>query len=166
MSVEVEGIRGRIMLNNDFEAWNASEGTVVRILQDKQTKIFSVTGEVETLRWQGTADDDIPTRWRGTLRNALTIYQKCLRLSEEKSEAEEEDCTARCVPGVGWCSVRGKRIQLLFDDGIRMDINLHERSIVYCDSRRRKERWKLESGELPGYIREKLDRCEVFKDVE
>ena len=151
------------MLNGEFEAWNSREGVIVRISEDKRdVKIISVEGDCESIQWQG-AMDDIPQVWREPLRSATSLYRKCVSLSKEAVDA---DGTAVCVPGVGWCATRDKKIQLLFEDGIRMEVDLDGKRVVYCDARRRKERWRFGDEDLPMYIRERLRRCEVFRDVE
>jgi hypothetical protein len=163
VSVEVDGLRGRVMLNGEFEAWNSREGVIVRISEDKkEVKIISVQGDCESIQWQG-AIDDIPQVWREPLRSATSLYRKCVSLSREAVDA---DGTAVCVPGVGWCATRDKKIQLLFEDGIRMEVDLDGKRLVYCDARRRKERWRFGDEDLPMYIRERLRQSEVFRDVE
>lgn len=164
VSVEVNGLRGRIMLNGDFEAVDMVEATMVRMGTDRRSaKVFTLNENVEKLQWQGN-NDEIPGVWKSLLRSATTVYQKCLTVSGEQFESE--DGTAICVTGVGWCSVRGKRIQVLFDDAVRIEVDLDEREVMYCDARRRKERWQLNHDHLPSYIRERLDRCRAFRDVE
>jgi len=47
-----------------------------------------------------------------------------------------------------------------------MEVNLDDQEILYCDVNRRKEKWRLNHDHLPNYIRERLDSCRAFKDVE
>src|SRR5204863_8656804 len=78
ISVEVDGIRGRVMLNGEFEGSNTREGTFIRINRAQRTaKVYSVEEEVENIRWQGDVTD-IPADWRGLLRSSLLLYQKYL----------------------------------------------------------------------------------------
>jgi hypothetical protein len=153
------------MLNDEFETCDSREGIIVRISADqKDVRIFSVDGEREDLRWQGNVDDT-PRVWRESLRSATSLYRKCLSLSTETAE-EDTDGTAKCVPGVGWCATRDKKMQFLFEDGVRMEIDREARNLIYCDLRQRKERWRLTDEDLPRYIRERLEQCSVFRDVE
>ena len=167
--MEVNGIRGRVMLNGDFEGVDLNDGRGVRIFKamkedEEEVKVFSIKEDGrESIHWQGQMDE-IPKPWQPAVSSAMTVYRKCMLLEGER-EGDGED-TAVCVPGLGWCSVRGKRIQMLFEDGVRMEVNLENQEIVYCDVRRRKQRWRLNQGDLPGYILERLEKCEVFKDVE
>jgi hypothetical protein len=152
------------MLNGDFEGVDLNEGTGVRISkamkEGEEVKVFSIKEDGgESIQWQGPMDE-IPKLWQPAVSSAMTVYRKCMLL-----EGEGED-TAVCVPGLGWCNVRGKRIQMLFEDGVRMEVNLQTQEIVYCDVRRRKQCWRLNQGDFPGYVLERLEKCEVFKDVE
>lgn len=153
-------MRGRVMLNGDFEMAELSEGTVVRIFNTmKEVRILSRDGE--SIQWEGPVDE-IPKLWQPTLDSAIRLYRKCMAL---EGQGETVD-TAVCVPGVGWCNVRGKRIQMLFEDGVKLDVDLESQEVVYCDVRRRKERCRLGQEDLPRYVLERLRQCEVFKDVE
>lgn len=167
VSVEVDEMRGQVMLNGDFEGFDLKEGILVRILKmstGKDVKVCSVKDDVESIQWQGP-QDEIPKLWQPSLNSALALFKMCMRL-DRKNEENEGDETAICVPGVGWCNVRGKKIQMLFEDGVRMEVNLETKEIVYCDLRRRKEWWKLDQEDLPRYVLERLEQCEVFRDVE
>jgi hypothetical protein len=153
------------MLNDEFEAWDSREGIIVRFSADQSNiRFHSVDGEREDLRWQGNVGDT-PRVWRESLRSATTLYRKCLSLSTETA-GEDTDGTAKFVPEVGWCATRDRKIQFLFEDGVRMEIDPEARNLVYCDARRRKERWRLSDDDLPRHIRERLERCSVFRDVE
>ena len=148
------------MLNGDFEMVELSEGIVVRIFNTmKEVRILSGNGE--NIQWEGPVDE-IPKLWQPALGSAIRLYRKCMLL---EGQGETVD-TAVCVPGVGWCHVRGKRIQMLFEDGVRLDVDLESQEVVYCDVRRRKEQWRLEQEGLPRYVLERLRQCEIFKDVE
>jgi hypothetical protein len=153
------------MLNGEFEVWNARQSLLLRITSDGQdVKILSVDGERERVCWQGNVDH-VPRVWRDSLRYATLLYRKCLSLSVDARD-DVDDVTAMFVPGVGWCSKRGKTTQLLFEDGVRIDVDHSEGILIYCDERRNKERWRFNDGDLPRYICERLQRCEVFRDVE
>jgi hypothetical protein len=153
------------MLNGDFEGVDLVQGKGVRISNTgrEEVKVFVVKDDLESVQWQGPVDE-IPRLWRPTVDSAMTLYKKCMLL-EGRTEGEGRD-TAVCVPGLGWCNVRGKRIQMFFEDGVRMEVDLETREIVYCDIRRRKERWKLGGEDLPRHVLQRLEQCEVFKDVE
>ena len=162
VSVEVDGVKGRVMLNGEFEACDAREGVVIRLNPETGTiKVSSVDEETEDLRWQGDIND-IPGIWKKLLQSSILLYQKCLAVSSDQNS----DDTAACVPGIGWCVTQGKRIQLLFEDGVRMEVNLEDEEILYCDVNRRKEKLRLNQDRLPKYIRERLNQCRAFKDVE
>jgi hypothetical protein len=163
LTLEMDEVKGRLMLNGEFEAYNAKDGIVSRILpEERSIKIFIIDKGGEKLQWQG-AIEDIPRMWRDVSRSTTALYNKCLALSKGAIDDGHSDGTARCVPGVGWCSVHGKTIQLLFEDAVRIEIQLQTREILYCDGSRKKERWRLADEELPEYIRERLARSQVFK---
>jgi hypothetical protein len=166
VSVEVDGIRGRVMLNGEFEGSDTREGTFVRVNCAQRTaKVYSIEDDLENLRWQGDVTD-VPPDWRDLLRSSLLLYQKCLAINKDASFSDDPDNTARCVPGIGWCTTQGKRIQFFFEDGSRMIINTEYQEIIYCDPNQKKEKWELNHYRLPTYIEERLDRCMAFKDVE
>lgn len=166
IGLEINGVRGRIMLNGDFEAWNMRESTVVRVKSDRRNvSIISLSTDVENLLWEGTTNK-VPGIWKDLLQSALELCQRCTDISTEGPEDGGMDHTARFVPGVGWLTKYGHKIQMLFEDGIRVDVDTETRDIIYCDSKGRKEWWKVYQGDLPGYVRERLRRCEAFRDVE
>jgi len=166
MSVEVDGVRVRVMLNGEFEACNTREGIVLRLNPElRAVKVLSMDGDVENLRWQGDVTE-IPAVWRDLLQSSTHLYQKCLAVNKGTSSNEEADSTAVCVPGIGWRTIHGKRVQFLFEDGSRMEINMEDREILFCDIKRRKERWQFDHDRLPIYIKDKLDKCVAFRDVE
>lgn len=166
VSVEVDGIRGRVMLNGEFEGCDTMEGTVIRLNPELRTvKVLSVDMDVENLRWQGNVNE-IPAIWRDLLRSSSLLYQKCLAVNKCSPSDEGSDSTALCIPGIGWCAIHGTRVQFLFDDGSRMEINMEDQEILFYDTKRRKEKWQLNQDRLPTYIKERLDRCMAFKDVE
>lgn len=151
------------MLNGEFEAYNAGDKMVWRIIpEEKSVKVFKIERGVEKLQWQGPLDD-VPKNWRDISRSSTTLYKKCLALSTSTVHEGVDDNTAMCIPGVGWCSVEGTRIQLLFEDGIRMEIQLQTKEVLYCGGRRRKEKWRLDDQKLPEYIWERLIQSQVFK---
>jgi hypothetical protein len=159
----MDGVKGRLMLNGEFEAYNAGDGIVSRIFpEERSIKLFLIDKGIENIQWQG-AMENIPRIWRDILRSTTGLYNKCLALSKGAIDDGSSDGTARCVPGVGWCSVHGKAIQLLFEDGVRMEIQRQTREILYCDGKRKKERWQLADERLPQYIRERLARSQVFE---
>jgi hypothetical protein len=160
VSVEVDGVKGRVMLNGEFEACDAREGIVIRLNLERGTIKVSSINE-EDLRWQGDINE-IPGTWKKLLRSSILLYQKCLSVSSDQNS----DDTAVCVPGIGWCVTRGQKRQLLFEDGVRMEVNLDDQEILYFDANRTKERLRLNKDRLPTYIKERLDRCRGFKDVE
>ena len=163
LTLEMDGVKGRLMLNGEFEAYNAGNGIVSRIFPDEQSiKFFLIDKGMEKIQWQGGMED-VPRIWRDASRSTTGLYNKCLALSTGAIDDGSSDGTARCVPGVGWCSVHGKTIQLLFEDGVRMDIQLQTREILYCDGKRKKERWQLADEKLPQYIRERLAQSQVFE---
>jgi hypothetical protein len=165
IGVEIDGVRGRIMLNGDFEASNTREGIVLRLNPElRALKVLSIDGDVENLRWQGDVNE-IPPAWRDLLRSSTHLYQKCLAMDKGTSFNEEADNTAVCVPGIGWCAIHGKRVQFLFEDGSQMEMNMEDREIQFCDIKRRKERWRFDHDRLPIYIKDRLDRCTAFRDV-
>ena len=97
MSVEVDGVRGRVMLNGEFEACDAREGILIRWNPEtRMIQAFSVHEDVENLRWQGELSD-IPGTWKKLVRSSLLLYQKCLAVSPDQNS----DGTAVCVPGIG-----------------------------------------------------------------
>lgn len=154
------------MLNGEFEASDIRERTVIRLNSGLRTvKVLSVDEDVENLRWQGDLVE-IPELWKDLLRSSILLYQKCLAVNKETSYDEESDSTALCIPGIGWCAIHGKWVQFLFEDGSRMEINMEGQGILYCDTNRRKEKWRLNQDQLPTYIKERLDRCMAFRDVE
>ena len=166
IGLEISGVRGRIMLNGDFEAWNMRESTVVRLKSDRRTvSIISLSTAVENLLWEGTTNK-APGIWKDLLQSTLELCQRCTDISTEGPKDGGMDHTARFVPGIGWLTKYGHKIQMLFEDGIRVDVDTETRDIIYCDSKGRKEWWKVYQGDLPGYVRERLRRCEVFRDVE
>jgi hypothetical protein len=151
------------MLNGEFEAYSAVDRMVWKTIpEEKSVKLFNIERGVENLQWQGPMDD-VPRKWRDISRSSTALYKKCLALSTSTVNEGVDDNTAMCIPGVGWCSVEGTRIQLLFEDGIRMEIQLQTKEILYCDASRRKERWHLNDTKLPEYIRERLAQSQVFK---
>jgi hypothetical protein len=151
------------MLNGDFEAYDVRERTLIRLSNERQTaKVFSVNEDVEILRWQGDIEG-ITNEWRNAIQSSIRLYEKCLALHSLDS-CDDIDDTALCVPGVGWCSIRGENVQFLFADGVSMKINMDSRQLVYCDANRRKERWLLNQGQIPSYVKERLERCMIFKD--
>ena len=162
VSVEVDGVKGRVMLNGEFEACDAREGIVIRLNVERGTiKVSSVNEEAEDLRWHGDIND-IPGTWKKLLQSSILLYQKCLSVSPRRNS----DDTAVCVPGIGWCVTQGQKTQLLFDDGVRMEVNLDDQELLYCDVNRTKERLRLNKDRLPTYIKERIDRCRAFKEVE
>ena len=164
VTLEMDGIRGRIMLNGDFEGYDVQDATLIRIFPARRTfKVFKLDKDVEHLRCESTITD-IPKQWAALFHSCNIIYRQCLRLCGEETEADD-GVTARYAPGIGWCTFRGALLQFLFDDGIRMDINLDTWEMLYYDLRSKKN-WQLTNDKLPMYAREKLEQWCAIRDVE
>ena len=153
------------MLNEEFEACNTRDGSIVRTCPERRmAKVFTVDANVEKLRWQGDVSE-LPREWRELLRSAGDLYHRCLEDRTVDYDDGPSDGTATYLPGIGWCSTEGNHVQLLFEDGVRMEMNLGKQEILYCNANRRKEKWRLDRDRLPSYITERLDRCSAYKDV-
>jgi len=75
--------------------------------------------------------------------------------------------TALCVPGVGWCAIRGNRYQFLFEDGVRMVVDRNLREIIYSDAWREKLKWRWGDFEqLPRHVKARIEKIALFRDVE
>ena len=165
-SVEVRGVRGRVMLNGDFEGCNTQRGILIRRGAKQSTvKVYRLDEDVEELLWEGNISD-IPSEWGDVLRSSAQLYSRCMAMDKDTpSEGGSED-TARCIPGVGWCTTRGPKVQLLFKDGVRIDLSVERRELLYCNKNGRKEKWPLHQDRLPRYITQRLDRCKEFAEGE
>ena len=94
VSVEVDGVRGRVMLNGEFEACDTKEGTVIRVSPGQRTvKVSSIDEDEESLQWHGDMNN-IPGIWKELLRSSLHLYKKCLAVSSD----EITDATAVFAP--------------------------------------------------------------------
>jgi hypothetical protein len=171
LSVEMDCVRGRVMLNGEFEAWNSREGFLIKLLPDEgRVKVFAITDDLEKLRWEGDLEG-IPNKFKRTLESSVKLYKRCLTIFEgdaEKLEGESQE-TALCVPGVGWCSIRGNRYQFFFEDGVQMDINREgPGEILYRDAYgREKQKWLLRDIErLPRHVKARIEKIGVFRGVE
>lgn len=163
ISVELNGVRGRLLLNGEFEIYNAQTKTRARLTADRRNaKIYN---SEDQLGWQGMIDKP-PLRWRDLLRFAIDFYEKCVSIAPAFPERQGVDETHRFAPGIGWCSRIGKRIQFLFDDGVRLQVDLETREILYCGGKMEKSKWSLDQPNLPAYICDRLGHCQAFRDVE
>jgi len=155
------------MLNGDFEGCNIQQGILIRRgSKQRVVKVFTLDDDVEELQWEGDLSE-IPQEWEDLLRSSVELYSRFRALGDNARLDEESDDTSRCIPGVGWCSTRGSKVQLLlFKDGVRIDVNMETGELVYCSKNQRKEKWALHHGRLPTYITEKLELCRAFADVE
>lgn len=159
------------MLNGEFEAWNSREGFLIKLSpKEGRVKVFAVTDDLEELLWEGDLDG-IPNKFKRTLESSDKLYKRCLTIFEgdgAKLESESQE-TALCVPGVGWCSIRGNRHQFFFEDGVQMDINTEgPGEILYRDADgREKQKWLLGDFErLPRSVKARIDKIAVFRGVE
>ena len=159
------------MLNGEFEAYNSREGFLIKISpEEERARIFEITDEFEDLRWEGDVEG-IPDKFKTTLESSVKLYKRCLTIFKGdggKLESEWQE-TALCVPGVGWCSIRGNRYQFFFEDGVQMDINREgPGEIVYREaSGQEKQKWFMGDFErLPRHVKAKIERIAVFRGVE
>jgi len=163
LCLEVEGIRGRVMLNGNFEAYVAKDATLVRVTSDRKfVKIFKGKDD---LRWEG-AVKSVPMLWKETVRTAMELYTRCSRLLADEFKSQDVDNTALFVSGLGWCSKNGSKLQLFFEDGVRLQVDSETQDLIYCDANGKREHWSLDHRDLPIYICDRLRRCEAFRDVE
>jgi hypothetical protein len=171
LSVEMDCVRGRVMLNGEFEAWNSREGFLIKLLPDEgRVKVSAITDDLEELRWEGDLEG-IPNKFKRTLESSVKLYKRCLTIFEEdggKFEGESQE-TALCVPGVGWCSIRGNRYQFFFEDGVQMDIDREGPGVIkYRDAYgHEKQKWLLGDFErLPRHVKARIEQIAVFRGVE
>jgi len=155
------------MLNGDFEGCNIQQGILIRRgSQQSVVKVFTLDDDVENLEWEGDVSE-IPHKWEDLLRSSVELYSRFEALSNGALHDEESEDTARFIPGIGWCSTRGSKVQLLlFQDGVRIEVNVETGELVYCSKSRRKEKWSLHHGRLPPYVRERLEQCRAFAELE
>ena len=167
LSVELDGVRGRVMLNGEFEACDSREELIIRFFpEDRSVKVFSMTEDSEELRWEGDAEG-IPDKFRTTLESSVRLYKKCQGVFDGSSMEYEPHDTALCVPGLGWCAIRGNRYQFLFEDGVRMVVDRNLREIIYSDAWRDKRKWRWGDFEqLPRHVKARIEKIALFRDVE
>ena len=166
ISLEIEGVRSRVMLNGDFEAFDTQQGILIRRCAKHGTvKVFTLGEDVEQLEWEGDVSE-IPDRWKDLLRLSLELYSRCIKLSNDGLHDEGLDDTARFVSGIGWCTMHGPVVRLLFKDAVRIDVNLEKQEVMYSKPNRSKEKWPLHHDRLPSYIAERLDQCKAFAEAE
>ena len=167
LSVELDGVRGRVMLNGEFEACESRNGLVVRLIpEDRSVKVFSMNDDSEELRWEGDIER-IPDIFRTTLESSFRLYKKCQGIFDGNSMDYEPHDTALCVPRVGWCAIRGNRYQFLFEDGVRMVVDRNLREIIYSDAWRDKRKWRWGDFEqLPRHVKARIEKIALFRDVE
>ena len=167
LSVELDGVAGRVMLNGEFEACESRKGIVIRLIpEDRSVKVFSMNDDSEELRWEGDIER-IPDIFRTTLESSFRLYKKCQGIFDGNSMDYEPHDTALCVPRVGWCAIRGNRYQFLFEDGVRMVVDRNLREIIYSDAWREKLKWRWGDFEqLPRHVKARIEKIALFRDVE
>ena len=158
VAIEVDGMRGRIMLNGVFEGILRRGSAVFRITYFRtHAKVLSVEHGKETLEWEGPADE-MPPEWIDLWQCSIVLYRQCLSISESSSFNNETERTMKYIPDLGWYDCRDNYIQIFCEDGAKIHFNLREQKVVYSNPGRKDELWDADLDGLPSYICEKLDR--------
>jgi len=158
IAIEVDGMRGRIMLNGAFEAILTRGSNVLRFTDfQKHIRVFSVENGKENLKWEGPADE-MPPAWIDLWHSSVALYRKCLLISQSSSFKDETERRMKYIPDLGWYDCGSDYIRLFCEDGARIDFNLQEQKIVYRAPGRKDELWDIDLDELPWYLSEKLEK--------
>ncbi|BFZ60711.1 hypothetical protein YB2330_001755 [Saitoella coloradoensis] len=179
-ALEMPRGRGRLFLNGDFEGKirrKSGEVVYVRILEEKDV---GVEDAEERVMWKGSVDGSVPAKWRDCVDTVKNWWRKSKEMQEEEEpESDEEDdddedtgeerdmdaadSTARFVDGIGWCAKLGRKWNMLFEDGVRIDITPpsrggEETKVLVVDGGVRRELVVKSGLELPEFVRERLGR--------